>query len=282
MLTRKGSTYFLATPLGKEQYTSVPMAGEKGDASKVDPANTININYKDLPEEQCQKFEADLKWQNEKIKARMLACYGKTRQGMIEKEKFVMLSIPSSTPPVPPVVNVSSSPQDLYGMLLSDLGKKIRDAHLSTQNSLIDLSERMDRLEKGKSINTTYSTKDLTPNSAAPALTTNVEYGMPPNYFTGQSPPPGTVRPSQAEPARPVPSTGQTGASAGGSVGPVNQTGQTGAMVLASVSTPALTPIPSSVAPGRTDELENFVLLYTTRSYGEPPFPPTMPQDVWD
>ena len=124
----------------------------------------------------------------------MLTCYGKTRQGMIEKEMFVMPSIPSSTPPVSPIVNVSSSPQDLYGMLLSDLGKKIRDAHLSTQNSLIDLSERMDRLEKGKSVNTTYSTKDLTPSSAAPALTTNVEYGMPPNYFAGQSPPPSTVQ----------------------------------------------------------------------------------------
>ena len=140
----------------------------------------------------------------------MLACYGKTRQGMVEKEMFVMPSIPSSTLPVSPNVNVSSSPQDLYGMLLSDLGKKIRDAHLSTQNSLIDLSERMDRLEMGKSVNTAYSTKDLNPGSAAPASTANVEYGMPPNYFAGQLPPPGTVRPSTAEPARPVPSTGQT------------------------------------------------------------------------
>ena len=62
MLTRKTSTYFLATPLGtQEQSTSVPMAGEKGDASKVDPANTININYEDLTKEQRLKFEANLK-----------------------------------------------------------------------------------------------------------------------------------------------------------------------------------------------------------------------------
>ena len=110
------------------------MAGEKGDASKVDPANIININYKDLPEEQRQKFEANLKRQNEEIKARMLACYGKTRQGVIEKETFVMPSISSTTPPppAPAVFSVSSSPQDLYIMLLSDLGKKINDAQLST------------------------------------------------------------------------------------------------------------------------------------------------------
>ena len=68
-------------------------------------------------------------------------------------------------------------------MLLSDLGKKINDAQLSTQNTLIDLSERMDRMEKGKTVDTTYSTKDLTPSSAAPTSTVSVEFGLPPNYF---------------------------------------------------------------------------------------------------
>jgi hypothetical protein len=53
------------------------MTGEVGDASKVDPANTINVNYEDLPEEQQMKFEAGLKQQNEELKERMLACYGK-------------------------------------------------------------------------------------------------------------------------------------------------------------------------------------------------------------
>ena len=201
MLTRLASTYFLATLLGnkkKKQSASVSMAGEKGDASKIGPLNAINVTYEDLSEEQRQKFEADLKQQNEEIKARMLACYRKTPQGVIEKEKFVMPSISSTTPPplVPLVVNVSSSLQDLYSMLLSDLGKKIHDVEQSMQNTLIDLSERMDRMEKGKTVNTAYSTKDLPPSLAAPASTVNVELGMPPNYFAGQSLPPGTVRPS--------------------------------------------------------------------------------------
>ena len=109
-----------------------------------------------------------------------------------------MMSISSTTPspPAHAVFSVSSSIQDLYSMLLSDLGKKINDAQLSTQNTLIDLSERMDRMEKGKTVNTAYSTKDLPPSLAAPASTVNVELGMPPNYFAGQSLPPGTVRPS--------------------------------------------------------------------------------------
>ena len=53
-------------------------------------------------------------------------------------------------------------------------------------------------------------------------------------------------------------------------------------MVLASVPTPALAPIPSSAIAGRIDELEGFVPSYTTRSYGKPPFPPALPQGVWD
>ena len=53
-------------------------------------------------------------------------------------------------------------------------------------------------------------------------------------------------------------------------------------MVLASASTPALASIPSSAAAGRTNELEGFVPPYTIKSYGEPPFPPAMPQDIWD
>ena len=80
MLTRLASTYFLATLLGKKkQSTSVTMTGELGDASKVDPLNAINITYEDLSKEQRQKFEADLKRQNEEIKAKMLAWYWKTR-----------------------------------------------------------------------------------------------------------------------------------------------------------------------------------------------------------
>jgi len=142
---------------------------------------------------------------------------------VIEMETFVMMSISSTTPPPPAhaVFSVSSSIQDLYSMLLSDLGKNINDGQLSTQNTLIDLSERMDRMEKGKTVDTTYSTKDLYPSSAAPTSTVNVEFGMPPNYFAGQSSPSGAFRPNTAEPVRPVATTGQTAASAAGAVRPV-------------------------------------------------------------
>jgi len=107
------------------------MADEKPDPSKVDPSKTISISYEDLYEEQRQKFEADLNRRNEEIKAKMLACYGKTRQGVIEKDKFVMLSIPSTTPPASstttsasPTLDVSP-PKDPLVQFLREFGDKI-------------------------------------------------------------------------------------------------------------------------------------------------------------
>ena len=73
------------------------MAGEKVDPSKVDASNTLNLDYEDLPKEHHQEFEDEVKWPNEEAKARLLSCYGKTRQGVIEKEKFVLPTLSSST-----------------------------------------------------------------------------------------------------------------------------------------------------------------------------------------
>jgi len=68
------------------------------------------------------------------------------------------------------------------------------------QDLLMDLSLQ----NKGKKPINDYS--NFTPNpslSAAPSE--NYQYGMPPNYFAGQTPLPGSVRSSRAEPVRPVP-----------------------------------------------------------------------------
>ena len=53
-------------------------------------------------------------------------------------------------------------------------------------------------------------------------------------------------------------------------------------MVLGSASQPQLAPLPTSAAPSLEEELAEFVPPYTTKSYGEPPFPPPLPKDVWD
>jgi hypothetical protein len=53
-------------------------------------------------------------------------------------------------------------------------------------------------------------------------------------------------------------------------------------MVLGSVSQPQLAPLPASAAPSLEEEIAEFVLSYTTKSFSEPPFPPPLPKDVWD
>jgi len=53
-------------------------------------------------------------------------------------------------------------------------------------------------------------------------------------------------------------------------------------MVLGSASQPPLAPLPTSVAPSLEEELAEFVLPYTMKSYDKPPFPPPLPKDVWD
>ena len=132
------------------------MTGELGDASNVDPLNAIKVTYEDLSEEQRQKFEADLKRQNEEMKARLLSCYGKTRQGVVEKKKIVMPSFPSTTPPASHVITVSTSPHDLYSLLMSDHGKKIDTSHQYTQDAILDLTKRIDRFDKGKGVSHEY------------------------------------------------------------------------------------------------------------------------------
>ena len=53
-------------------------------------------------------------------------------------------------------------------------------------------------------------------------------------------------------------------------------------MVLGSASQPPLAPLPTSAAPSLKEELAEFVPPYTTKSYGEPPFPPALPLDIWN
>jgi hypothetical protein len=72
------------------------MAGEKVDP-KVD-ATPIDIKYEDIPEETRKQFEAAFPKEQEDAKNRLLACFGKTRQGVFKKEEF---SMPTFTSPPP-------------------------------------------------------------------------------------------------------------------------------------------------------------------------------------
>ena len=97
MLAISASTYFLVTPLGTDLSSSGAMTGEKVDP-KVD-ATPIDIKYEDIPEETRKQFEAAFQKEQVDAKNRLLACFGKTRQGVFNNEEFKM---PTFTPPPNP------------------------------------------------------------------------------------------------------------------------------------------------------------------------------------
>ena len=83
---------------------------------------------------------------------------------------------------------------------------RIEQSQKLTQDLLIDLNLQ----NRGKKPVNDYSNLTPNPNFLA-APTKNYQYGTLLNFFVGQTLPPGTVRPSRAEPVRSVQPTGQTG-----------------------------------------------------------------------
>ena len=83
--------------MGKNKSASAAMAGNKTDASKVDLSNVINVKYDDIPEEDRQAFEAQLKQQEEEAINNLLSCYGRTRNKVVKKAEFSMPSFQSTS-----------------------------------------------------------------------------------------------------------------------------------------------------------------------------------------
>ena len=184
------------------------MTSDKDNPSKVD-FTPVDVKYEDIPEESRKQFEAAFQKKQEEAKKRLLACFGKTRQGVFEKDKFVM---PTFAPPPPnpsttatAAASSASTPSDVS--FTFDSIKQFAEGFLGrfkqsqklTQDLLMDLSLQ----SKGKKHINDYFNFTLNPSlSAAPSE--NYQYGMPPNFFMGQTPP---TRHSSAVQGR----TGQTG-----------------------------------------------------------------------
>ena len=68
------------------------------DNSKIDPRNIDNPQYYEILEDQRQALEIKLKEIEAEAKKKLISFYGKTRQDVIQKEKFVPPTLSSSTP----------------------------------------------------------------------------------------------------------------------------------------------------------------------------------------
>ena len=96
------------------------MADDIVDASKIDPKDIIDAEYDDKPEESRKQFEAQLKKEQEEATRRLLACYERTRQGMIKKEECIMPMFPSTA-----TNEVSTPSPNLIEQFVSIIGDRI-------------------------------------------------------------------------------------------------------------------------------------------------------------
>ena len=183
------------------------MADDIIDASEIDPEDIIDVEYDDIPEEHCKQFEAQLRMEQEEAMRRLLACYERTRQGVIKKEEFIMPTFPSTA-----TSEVSTMSPDLVEQFMSIIGDRIVDSCDRTNDLLRNLVDQVRGLGEGEVLDHSYSTETLNPSSsAASAFTSQPLYSMPLNYFAGQSPSPHSALPNMAELVKPVLLTGQTG-----------------------------------------------------------------------
>ena len=212
-------------------------------SSEINKENIITATMEELTEEERKAYLLV----EEHVKAQFLKGFKKDRGGLVKRvEEFVLPSLKLNQDKIEEIPNVSLSPSDMFDRMSSLMDQKIIAAQAATGDMLVKLSTDVDAL-KGKQPMSDPNSSD--PSSATPEFTSEPLYGMPPNSFSGQTPPPSTVH---TAPVGPVPQTGQTGTT--GQTG--YQTGQTG------YSVPSPTPletIPGSAAPSRTNELS----LYT-------------------
>ena len=141
--------------------------------------------------------------------------------------------------------SVSTPPTDLMQQLSLIVDQKISAAQTAAGDVLARMNQDIDTLKGKKSIDASGSS---VPSLAAQASSSAQIYGMPPNSFPGQMPPPLSI---YTEPVTLVRATGQA-------------SGQTGAMVVTPPSPTLLATIPGSAAPGRTNKMSLYTPPHTS------------------
>ena len=139
-----------------------------------------------------------------------------------------------------------NDPSELIKQFSLMVYSKISAAQVATGETFAGLNDEIAALKKGKSVKGGAQFSEA--NSAGTSATQDQFYGMPPNSFPGQTPPPFTIH---APPVQPVSSTSQT--NAGGQTG--YMTGQTGPMGQYPTPSAPHTSIPNSAIPSRTNEI---------------------------
>jgi hypothetical protein len=218
----------LATPLGSEDLAILTNLSIFGDMSQceIDKSNIIGFIDEELSPEDHQAMEDFMKQrverdhqgveklmkQNaEEDRLHYLSHFKKTREGKVKKIKDNTFDTPP--PEVPPNVSTSSSPSSFVTVNdLTIVMDSFRLSMIENMQNMVDksLGKRVEGDDNVASGSKTVAPHTPSINSSA-AQTINPQYGMPFNYFAGQTPPPPF---GQNRPVRPMGPTSQTGAGA--------------------------------------------------------------------
>lgn len=204
MLTRTASTYFLETPLGKKILvleTDLMYPSKMGANCELDLENIISATIEELTKDERQ----DYLMAEEHFRAQSLKGFKKDRSGQVKRVQDVVMPAFTLKDKQIKVTGNVSAPSPLVNQFLSLIGDKIAESNKNATDLLLNLTDYMHVMSKRKGVDHSCSTETLRPiSSATPASASQTLYGMPPNYFDGQTPPPQSVQPSMAEPVRPV------------------------------------------------------------------------------
>ena len=179
-----------------------------GVITDLDEGN-ISTSIEELSEEERQEYLVV----REHFKAQFLKGFKKNQQGQVTRvQDFVMPSFRLKNKQVEVISDASTSSSDLFSQLSSVVEQKVADMYKPTNDLLSNLKGQIDILKRGKSIDGNCSFQTVESSlSALPKSIQQPPYGMPMNYFAGQTPPLQASQPSTAGPVRPVQQTGQTG-----------------------------------------------------------------------
>ena len=184
----------------------------------------------------------------------------KERGGLVRRVgEFVMPSFKLNQDKVEVLPN---DPSELVKQFSLMVDSKISAAQVAAGETLAGLNDEIAALKKGKTVESGAQFTEA--DSAGTSFTQDQFYGMPPNSFPRQTPPPSTVH---APSVQPISSAGQTGA--GGQTGyATGQTGPTGQQPVPSVPH---TSNPSSAVPSRTNEMVMYTGPHVTSQQGSGP-----------
>ena len=175
------------------------------DNSKIDPRIIDNPEYDEIPEDQRQALEIKLMEIEAEAKKKLISCYKKTRQGVIQKEKFVLPTLSSSTPTTDASVKVtapvSATSSNVTMEQVENLfaEREVRLVDMLT-DKLLTLVGKQPVIDDISPVSTVETTKVPVPQPSVTLLASQPPYGMLMHYFSGQ-----TVTPTYTDPIVSIP-----------------------------------------------------------------------------